>query len=92
MTFEWAHKKSHMLMKSLEKFKLQLEIIHPDAMLCYQSQYRKFTLSLYPSTDPVSSTDETIIATEHLNLLSSFGDTPAIQQLAKDITYHILHN
>lgn len=92
MTFEWAHRKSHMLNNSLNKFKPQLEAIYPTAMLCYQSQYRKFTLSLYTSVDQILYPDETIISTEHLTLLSSFGDTPAIQQLAKDITYHILHN
>lgn len=90
MTFEWSHRKLKTLNEGLKQFNKYLYIrVHPEAMLCYQQQYDKFTLSLFKDLEEASSS-KTIIERSHLNIhLTSFELTPEIEQLADDLNEFI---
>lgn len=73
-----------------DKFTEQLANIDPAASLCYQSQYDKFTISLYNS-NCVGTLNTIKVETEHLILISDFQVTPAIEQLAQELTKFIMN-
>lgn len=88
MTILQAHNTAHVLSRELDKqFAEQLAAIHPNANICYHSQYSKFTVSIYNLTEESTSL---LYSTDFVDVLSHFEYTSAIEQLAFDITEYIL--
>ena len=88
MTILQAHNITNNLNTQLRnQFAEQLAAIHPDANICYQSHYDKFTVTVYTSVHEAS--DE-ICSTEHLAILSNLSNSPAMEVLAHSLTRHIL--
>lgn len=73
-----------------DKFAEQLANIDPAASLCYQSHYHKFTISLF-NKNCAGTLNTIVIETEHLTLISDFKITPAIEQLAQELTKFIIN-
>ena len=69
------------------QFAEQLAAIHPNANICYHSQYSKFTVSIYNLTEESTSL---LYSTDFVDVLSHFEYSDAIGQLAFDITEYIL--
>ena len=88
MTILQAHNIGHSLSTQLGKqFAEQLAAIHPNANICYHSQYGKFTVSIYSAADIPTSL---LYSTDFVDVLSHFEYSDAIEQLAFDITKYIL--
>lgn len=88
MTILQAHNTAHVLSRELDKqFAEQLAAIHPNANICYHSQYSKFTVSIFNLTEAPTSL---LYSTDFVDVLSHFEYTSAIEQLAFDITEYIL--
>ena len=88
MTILQAHNIGHNLSTQLDKqFAEQLAAIHPNANICYHSQYSKFTISIYNLTEESTSL---LYSTDFVDVLSHFEYSDAIEQLAFDITEYIL--
>ena len=88
MTILQAHNIANNLSTELRHdFAKQLAEIHPDARICYHSQYSKFTVSIYNLTEASTSL---LYSTDFVDVLSHFEYTDAIEQLAFDITEYIL--
>lgn len=88
MTILQAHNIANSLSTELRhKFAEQLVAIHPDANICYHSQYDKFTVSVYRHAEYQSTL---LYSTDFVAILSHFKYTDAIEQLAFDITEYIL--
>ena len=88
MTILQAHDIAHSLSTQLRhQFAEQLAAIHPDANICYHSQYSKFTVSIYNLTEMPTSL---LYSTDFVDVFSHFEYTDAIVQLALDITTYIL--
>ena len=88
MTILQAHNTAHGLSTQLDKqFAKQLAAIHPNANICYHSQYSKFTVSIYNLTEESTSL---LYSTDFVDVLSHFEYSDAIEQLAFDITEYIL--
>lgn len=69
------------------QFAAQLAAIHPDANICYHSQYDKFTVSIFNLAEAPTSL---LYSTDFVDIYSHFEYTDAIKQLAFDITEYIL--
>ena len=88
MTILQAHNIANNLSTQLDKqFAKQLAAIHPNANICYHSQYSKFTISIYNLTEESTSL---LYSTDFVDVLSHFEYSDAIEQLAFDITEYIL--
>ena len=88
MTILQAHNIAHNLSTQLRhKFAEQLAAIHPDANICYHSQYSKFTVSIFNLAEVPTSL---LYSTDFVDVFSHFEYTDAIEQLAFDITFYIL--
>ena len=88
MTILQAHNIAYGLSRQLDnQFAAQLAAIHPDANICYHSQYEKFTVSIYSATDIPTSLS---YSTDFVDLFSHFEYSDAIEQLAFDLTTYIL--
>lgn len=88
MTILQAHNIANTLSTELRhQFAEQLAAIHPDANICYHSQYSKFTVSIYNLTEAPTSL---LYSTDFVDVLSHFEYTDVIEQLAFDITKYIL--
>ena len=88
MTILQAHNIANNLSTQLDnQFAEQLAAIHPNANICYHSQYSKFTVSIYNLTEESTSL---LYSTDFVAILSHFKYTDAIKQLAFDITEYIL--
>ena len=88
MTILQAHNIANTLSTQLDnQFAEQLAAIHPNANICYHSQYSKFTVSIYNLTEESTSL---LYSTDFVEVLSHFEYTSAIEQLAFDITEYIL--
>lgn len=88
MTILQAHNTAHGLSTQLDnQFAEQLAAIHPNANICYHSQYSKFTVSIYNLTEESTSL---LYSTDFVDVLSHFEYSDAIEQLAFDITEYIL--
>ena len=88
MTILQAHNIANSLSTQLRhKFAEQLAAIHPNANICYHSQYSKFTVSIYNLTEESTSL---LYSTDFVDVLSHFEYSDAIEQLAFDITEYIL--
>ena len=88
MTILQAHNTAHGLSRELyTQFAKQLAAIHPNANICYHSQYSKFTVSIYNLTEESTSL---LYSTDFVDVLSHFEYSDAIEQLAFDITEYIL--
>ena len=87
MTILQAHNIAYNLSTELRhKFAEQLAAIHPDANICYHSQYNKFTVSIYQYAEYQSTL---LYSTDFVDIFSHFEYTDAIKQLAFDITEYI---
>ena len=83
-----AHNIAYNLSTELRnQFAAQLAAIHPDANICYHSQYDKFTVSIFNLAQASTSL---LYSTDFVDVLSHFEYTDAIEQLAFDITEYIL--
>ena len=69
------------------QFAEELAAIHPNANICYHSQYDKFTVSIYQYAEYQSTL---LYSTDFVDIFSHFEYTDAIKQLAFDITFYIL--
>lgn len=88
MTILQAHNIANNLSTQLDnQFAKQLAAIHPNANICYHSQYSKFTVSIYNLTEESTSL---LYSTDFVDVLSHFEYSDAIEQLAFDITEYIL--
>ena len=88
MTILQAHNTAHGLSRELRhQFAEQLATIHPDANICYHSQYDKFTVSIFNLAEAPTSL---LYSTDFVDIYSHFEYTSAIEQLAFDITEYIL--
>lgn len=88
MTILQAHNIANNLSTQLDnQFAEQLVAIHPNANICYHSQYSKFTISIYNLTEESTSL---LYSTDFVDVLSHFEYSDAIEQLAFDITEYIL--
>ena len=88
MTILQAHNIANTLSTQLDnQFAEQLAAIHPNANICYHSQYSKFTVSIYNLTEESTSL---LYSTDFVDVLSHFEYSDAIEQLAFDITEYIL--
>ena len=88
MTILQAHNIAYNLSTELRhRFAEQLAAIHPDANICYHSQYDKFTVSIFNLAEVPTSL---LYSTYFVDVLSHFEYTDAIKQLAFDITEYIL--
>ena len=88
MTILQAHNIANNLSTQLDKqFAKQLAAIHPNANICYHSQYSKFTVSVYTLAETPTSL---LYSTDFVDVLSHFEYSDAIEQLAFDITTYIL--
>ena len=88
MTILQAHNTAHGLSRELDtQFAEQLVAIHPNANICYHSQYSKFTVSIYNLTEAPTSL---LYSTDFVDIYSHFEYTSAIEQLAFSITEYIL--
>ena len=88
MTILQAHNIANNLSTQLRyQFAEQLAAIHPDANICYHSQYDKFTVSIFNLAQASTSL---LYSTDFVDVLSHFEYTAAIEQLAFDITEYIL--
>ena len=88
MTILQAHNIAYNLSTELRnQFAEQLLAIHPDANICYHSQYDKFTVSIFNLAEAPTSL---LYSTYFVDVLSHFEYTDAIEQLAFDITEYIL--
>ena len=88
MTILQAHNTAHRLSTQLRhKFAEQLAAIHPNANICYHSQYDKFTVSIFNLAEIPTSL---ICSTDFVDVFSHFDYTDTIVQLALDITTYIL--
>ena len=88
MTILQAHNIAYNLSTQLRyQFAEQLAAIHPDANICYHSQYDKFTVSIFNLTEAPTSL---LYSTDFVDVVSPFEYTDAIKQLAFDITEYIL--
>ena len=88
MTILQAHNIANSLSTELRhQFAEQLAAIHPNANICYHSQYSKFTVSIYNLTEESTSL---LYSTDFVDVLSHFEYSDAIEQLAFDITEYIL--
>ena len=88
MTILQAHNIGHNLSTQLDnQFAEQLVAIHPNANICYHSQYSKFTVSIFNLAEAPTSL---LYSTDFVAILSHFKYTDAIEQLAFDITEYIL--
>lgn len=82
-----AHNIAYNLSTELRnQFAEQLLAIHPDANICYHSQYDKFTVSIFNLAQASTSL---LYSTDFVDVLSHFEYTAAIEQLAFDITEYI---
>ena len=91
MTYNIMHQKLLNINNVLKKeFEQELLEINPKAMLCYQSQYSKFTLSLY--TYNTNRLNLEYIETEHLLLINELPPDEKIIKLAHNITKFIINN
>lgn len=91
MTFEWSHRKLSTLNKAISVFSDQLEEIHPDADLCYHSQYQTLTFSLYAISNTSAPTLCTVDCGS-IRISSAFEHSPLIEQLAKDLDKFVTTN
>lgn len=88
MTVLQAHNIGHNLSTQLRhQFAEQLAAIHPNANICYHSQYSKFTVTIYNLTEVPTSL---LYSTDFVDVFSHFEYTDTIEQLAFDITFYIL--
>ena len=88
MTILQAHNIANTLSTQLDnQFAEQLAAIHPNANICYHSQYSKFTVSIFNLTETPTSL---LYSTDFVDVLSHFEYSDAIEQLAFDITEYIL--
>ena len=88
MTVLQAHSIAYSLSGQLRnQFAAQLVAIHPNANICYHSQYEKFTVSIFNLTALPTSL---LYYTDFVDVLSHFEYTDAIKQLAFDLTTYIL--
>ena len=88
MTILQAHNIVHGLSTQLRnQFAEQLAAIHPNANICYHSQYSKFTISIFNLAELPTSL---LYSTDFVDVLSHFEYSDAIEQLAFDITEYIL--
>ena len=88
MTILQAHNIANSLSTQLRhQFAEQLAAIHPNANICYHSQYSKFTVSIYNLTEVPTSL---LYSTDFVDVFSHFEYSDAIEQLAFDITFYIL--
>ena len=88
MTILQAHNIAYSLSTTLRhQFTEQLAAIHPDANICYHSQYDKFTVSIFNLAEAPTSL---LYSTDFVDIYSHFEYTSAIEQLAFDITEYIL--
>ena len=88
MTILQAHNIANTLSTQLRhQFAEQLAAIHPNANICYHSQYSKFTVSIYNLAEVPTSL---LYSTDFVDVFSHFEYTDAIEQLAFDITFYIL--
>ena len=88
MTILQAHNIAHNLSTQLRhQFAEQLAAIHPNANICYHSQYKKFTVSIYNLTEVPT---RLLYSTDFVDVFSHFEYSDAIEQLAFDITFYIL--
>ena len=88
MTILQAHNIANTLSTQLDnQFAEQLAAIHPNANICYHSQYSKFTVSIYNLTEESTSL---LYSTDFVDVLSHFEYSDAIEQLAFNITEYIL--
>lgn len=93
MTFEWAHRKLTNIHDSLRIFDKQLANINPNATLCYQSQYSKFTISLYDRSTITNELSVIVIDRSHISIrLANFPLTPAIDKLIYDLNEFVQKN
>ena len=68
------------------QFAEELAAIHPNANICYHSQYDKFTVSIFNLAQASTSL---LYSTDFVDIYSHFEYTAAIEQLAFDITEYI---
>ena len=88
MTILQAHNTAHGLSTQLRhQFAEQLAAIHPNANICYHSQYSTFTVSIFNLAETQTSL---LYSTDFVDVFSHFEYTDAIEQLAFDITFYIL--
>lgn len=88
MTILQAHNIANTLSTQLDtQFAEQLAAIHPNANICYHSQYSKFTVSIFNLAEAQTSL---LYSTDFVDIYSHFEYTSAIEQLAFDITEYIL--
>ena len=88
MTILQAHNIANSLSTQLRhQFAEQLAAIHPNANICYHSQYDKFTVSIFNLAEVPTSL---LYSTDFVDVFSHFEYTDAIEQLAFDITFYIL--
>ena len=87
MTILQAHNIANSLSTQLRhQFAAQLAAIHPDANICYHSQYDKFTVSIFNLAEAPTSL---LYSTDFVDIYSHFEYANAIEQLAFDITEYI---
>ena len=87
MTILQAHNIANSLSTLLRyQFAEELAAIHPNANICYHSQYDKFTVSIYQYAEYQSTL---LYSTDFVDIFSHFEYTDAIKQLAFDITEYI---
>ena len=88
MTILQAHNIAYGLSTLLRyQFAEELAAIHPNANICYHSQYDKFTVSIFNLAQASTSL---LHSTDFVDVLSHFEYTAAIEQLAFAITEYIL--
>ena len=87
MTILQAHNIANSLSTLLRyQFAEELAVIHPNANICYHSQYDKFTVSIFNLAQASTSL---LYSTDFVDVLSHFEYTDAIEQLAFYITEYI---
>ena len=95
MTIYQAHKHLHTIDYALsDRFATQLEQIHPDANLCYQSHYETFTVSLFvPRSNILEPNLTRLFSTDGLDLIVDrpLYNLPSFNQLAEDLTNFIIN-
>jgi hypothetical protein len=88
MTILQAHNIAYGLNRQLRnQFAEQLAAIHPEAHICYHSQYEKFTVSIFSSSEAVTNL---VYSTDFVDIYSHFEYSDAIEQLALNLTEYIL--
>lgn len=83
MNYLELHKAQYDLSKILtDTFADSLNKIHPEALICYHSQYEKFTLSIFSIVDEKT---EIIYSNEFLDLMSNMKISDDVKQFAHEI-------